>query len=161
MAMTERAPNWDVVAIRAGAGLALVIAVPLWIAASWSADNENYGMTALFTIGALVGFVLGAACAAWLQRLRLPLAHGMVTAVGTYVAVQVIVTGYRLATGGEVNWFGVLFYVTVALGAGLVGGFIGLRLRSVGLVPSSERRDDINAIIHTRNRHDHTPEDER
>lgn len=164
--MTDRAPNWDVVAIRAGAALALVIAVPLWIAASWSTDNENWGLTALFTIGALIGFVLGAACAAWLQRLRLPLAHGMVTAVGTYVAVQVLVTTYRLATGADINWFGVLFYVTVALGAGLVGGFIGLRLRAVGFIPSTERRADIDAILDTRNRlddpaGDHRSEDER
>jgi uncharacterized membrane protein YfcA len=138
----QRIPHWDVSAIRAGGLLALLIAVPLWVASSWSLDQGNWALTALFTLGALVGFVLGAACAAWIQRLGLPLAHGLVTAAGTYVIVQVVVTAYRLGAGITVNWFGVVFYITVAAGAGLIGGFIGMRLRSAGFVPSSERRLD-------------------
>lgn len=142
----RRAPSWDLTAIRAGGLLALVVAVPLWIGASWAQERENWALTAAFTLGALAGFVLGAACAAWIQRLGLPLAHGLVTAIGTYVAVQVVVTVYRLATGGRVNVFGALFYITLAGGAGLIGGFVGLRLRAAGFVPSSQRRLDLDQL---------------
>lgn len=141
-AATRRAPRWDPAAIRAGALVALVIAVPLWIAASWSMDGERWGLTALFTLGALAGFVLGAACAAWVQQLGLPLAHGIVTSVGTYLAVQVVVSAYRIATSSAIDVFGIMFFVTLAALAGVVGGLVGMRMRAAGFVPSTQRRLD-------------------
>lgn len=141
-----RAPTWDTTALRAGALVALVIAVPLWIGASWAADRDQWGLTAVLTLGALLGFVFGAACAAWIQTLQLPLAHGLVTAVGTYVTVQVVVTVYRLAVGNDVNWFSAFFYVTLAAGAGFLGGILGSRLRASGFVPSSQRRLDLEQL---------------
>lgn len=136
--MSER---WDPTAIRAGATLALLFAVPLWFAASWaSTSRESPGLALIFSLGALVAFTIGAACAAWVQQLRLPLAHGLVTAVGTYLAVQLVVSLYRLVNGETINVFNVMFFTTLAAGAGLVGGFLGLRLRTLGIVPSHERR---------------------
>jgi hypothetical protein len=142
MAVSER---WDTTAIRAGAALALLFAVPLWLAASWAATSrDNTGLALVFSLGALVAFMFGAACAAWLQRLRLPLAHGLVTAIGTYLAVQVVVSIYRIVRGDAINWFNVFFFVTLAALAGLLGGLLGQRLRSVGFVPSTERTIDLD-----------------
>jgi hypothetical protein len=142
MAMTAivRGPNWDLSAIRAGGLLALVIAVPLWTAASWAQNAGRSGLTLILTLGALGGFVIGAAAAAWSQRRGLPLAHGLVTAVGTYVLVQAVVSVYRLANGDSIDWFRVVFFVTVAAGAGMIGGFLGLRMRQTGMLPSRERQ---------------------
>ena len=90
-------------------------------------------------LGAVGGFTLGAGCAAWVQRLDLPLSHGLVTAVGTYSAAQMIFIIVRLVSGNTVNWFGAFFNLSVVGGVGLIGGWIGRRLRAKGFVPSFER----------------------
>jgi hypothetical protein len=83
--------------------------------------------------------MFGATAAAWSQRKGLPLAHGLVTSVGTYLLVQLVVSVYRIANGEGIDWFRILFFVTVAAGAGLIGGFLGMRMRQTGMVPSRER----------------------
>lgn len=140
--------KWDTTAIRAGAALALLFAVPLWFAASWASNTRDSPALALvFSLGALVAFTIGAACAAWIQQLRLPLAHGLVTAVGTYVAVQVVVSIYRLARGDTINILNIMFFVTLAAFAGLIGGFLGLRLRTLGFLPSYQRTLDLSGHL--------------
>ena len=84
----------------------------------------------------MIGFVLGAGCAAWVQRRQLPLSHGLATAIGTYVLAQTVFITIRLLRGSDVNWFAALFNLSVVAGAGLIGGFLGQRLRSKGFVPS-------------------------
>ena len=92
--------RWDVDALKAGAGVSLVSAVPFAIAARWAADSRHDDTLALwFSIGALIGFVVGAGCAAWVQRLDLPLSHGLVTAIGTYVAAQAVFITIKLLRG--------------------------------------------------------------
>ncbi len=136
--------RWDWIAIRSGGALALVFAIPLFAAASWaSGARESPGLATVFSFGALVAFMAGAACAAWLQPLRLPLAHGLVTAILTYLAVQVVVTAYRLVVGNTVNWFNIMFFLTLASLAGLIGGAFGQRMRRLGFVPSNELRIDL------------------
>ena len=101
---STRTPNWDASAIRAGALLSLIVAVPLWVAASWAQGAGRSGLTLILTLGALGGFTFGAAGAAWSQRKGLPLAHGLVTSVGTYLLVQLVVSIYRVANGESINW---------------------------------------------------------
>jgi uncharacterized membrane protein YfcA len=88
------------------------------------------------SIGAVLGFVLGAGCAAWVQRKELPLTHGLATAVGTYAVAQTVFIVIKLARGSEVNWFAALFNLSVMAGAGLIGGLLGKRLRDRGFRPS-------------------------
>ena len=69
--------RWDVDALKAGASVSLVFAVPFSIAARWAADSRDDSTLALWlSVGALVGFVIGAGCgvvvgcfAWWLTRL--------------------------------------------------------------------------------------------
>lgn len=132
--------RWDPVALKAGASVALVFAVPFSIAARWAADSRDDSALALFlSLGAVVGFVLGAGCAAWVQRLDLPLSHALVTAIGTYTAAQAVFIVIRLLRGDDVNWFAAFFNLSVVTGAGLVGGLLGKRLRAKGFLPSTER----------------------
>lgn len=129
--------RWDFDAIRAGGMVALVFAVPFSIGARWAADSQDdSGLAVLLSVGALVGFMIGAGCAAWVQRLDLPLSHGLVTALGTYAAAQAVFILIKLVRGGDVNWFGVLFTGSTVAGVGLVGGVLGRRLRNRGLRPS-------------------------
>ena len=91
--------------------VALVFAVPFSIAARWAADSRNDGALALLAL------------ARRRRRLRarrrcarrgcsdatLPLTHGLVTAIGTYVAAQAVFIVVRLVRGDDVNWFAALF----------------------------------------------------
>jgi uncharacterized membrane protein YfcA len=130
--------RWDWDAIRAGASVALVFAVPFSVAARWAADSrDDPGLAVWLSLGAVLGFVLGAGCAAWVQRTGTPLSHGLVTAVGTYLAAQAVFAVVRLARGQDVRWFAIMFNLTVVLGAGLVGGLLGQKLRSRGVMPGS------------------------
>ena len=129
-------PRWDWAAIRAGAAVALVFAVPLAVGARIAADRDDDGVAVALSIGATLGFLVGAGCAAWVQRVGYPLSHGLVTAGGTYLVAQAAFITVRLARGEEVRWFGVAFTLTFVLFAGLLGGLLGQRLRSSGFEPS-------------------------
>ena len=130
--------RWDWDAIRAGALVALVFAVPFSVAARWAADSrDDSTLAVLLSLGAVGGFVLGAGCAAWVQRVDTPLSHGIVTAVGTYLAAQTVFAVIRVARGDDVRWFAIMFNLTVVLVAGLVGGLLGQQLRSRGILPGS------------------------
>ncbi len=131
--------RWDTEALRSGALVSLVFAVPFSIGASWAGAKGNDQLAILLVLGAVAGFTVGSGCAAWVQRCELPLSHALVTAIGTYVAAQAIFIIIRLIGGGDVNWFGALFNLSVIAGAGLLGGMIGRRLRARGLLPSTER----------------------
>lgn len=117
--------------------MSLVFAVPFSIGARWAAESRDDTTLAVWlSLGAVAGFVLGAGCAAWVQRLGLPLTHALVTALGTYLAAQAVFILIRLLRGSEVNWFAVLFNLSVVAGAGLIGGWLGRRLRAKGFRPS-------------------------
>ncbi|MET0458619.1 MAG: hypothetical protein ABW122_02445 [Ilumatobacteraceae bacterium] len=132
--------RWDWDAIRAGGAVALVFAVPFSVAARWAADSrDDSALATWLTIGAVVGFVLGAGCAAWVQRVDAPLSHGLVTAVGTYLLAQAVFVVVRLARGLDVRWFALMFNLTVVLAAGLIGGLLGQKLRSRGVLPGDRR----------------------
>jgi hypothetical protein len=113
-----------------------VFAVPMAIGARVAADADNTGLAIGLSIGATLGFLIGAGCAAWIQQLGLPLSHGLVTAGATYLGAQLIFVAIRLVRGGEVRWFGILFTLAFVLLAGLIGGLLGQRLQSAGLRPS-------------------------
>lgn len=139
MAVTDR---WDLDAIRAGASVSLVFAVPFSIGARIAADDDNTGLATGLVLGAIVGFVLGAGCASWIQRKGTPLSHGMVTAGGTYLAAQAVFIIVRLVRSDTVTWFAVLFNLSFVLVAGVIGGILGQRLQATGFEPSGRRRPE-------------------
>ncbi len=126
--------RWDLDALRAGGLICLVVAVPLTIVAS-VVDSDSGGLNALLFFGALFGFVVGAGCAAWVQRRGTPISHGMVAAAGAYLIAQVVFVAVRLVRGDDVDWFGIFFTLSLVLGAGLVGGVLGRRLIDRGIQP--------------------------
>jgi len=133
----DQGVRWDLQALRAGATVSLVFAVPFSIGASWAANSRDDSTLALWlSVGAVVGFVLGAGCAAFAQQLDLPLSHGLATAIGTYGTAQAVFIVIRLARGVDVNWFAAFFNLSVVAGAGILGGMLGGRLRDKGFRPS-------------------------
>ncbi|CAN5642531.1 hypothetical protein BH24ACT5_BH24ACT5_02000 [soil metagenome] len=134
--------KWDGDALRAGAMVALVFAVPLSIGARLAADNDHPGVATILVIGALIGFVIGAGSAAWAQRTNTPLSHGIVTAASTYLVAQAVFVVVRVVRGDDVRWFSIVFNLMAVVGAGLIGGLLGQRLRASGITPRSVRRPD-------------------
>ena len=133
----DQGVRWDYQALKAGALVSLVFAVPLSIGASWAADSRDNSTLALwFSVGAVLGFVLGAGCAAFAQQRDLPLSHGLATALATYSVAQAVFITVRLARGEDVNWFAAFFNLSVISGAGMLGGLLGGRLRDKGFRPS-------------------------
>ena len=126
--------RWDVDAIRAGALICLVLAIPFTLL-----GLVSDGARVISFFGAVIGFIVGSGSAAWAQRSGTPLSHALVTAIGTYVAAQAVFVVLRLVTGREVNWFGVFFTLSIVSFAGIVGGFLGSWMQSKGFVPSSRR----------------------
>jgi len=98
--------RWDVPAMRSGAAVCLVFAVPFSIGARLAADHDNSSLAVLLSLGAVAGFLIGAGCAAWLQRRRTPLSHGIVTAGVTYLAAQAVFVAVRLARSQPVGRVG-------------------------------------------------------
>ena len=62
-----------------------------------------YALLIWLVIGAVIGFVIGAGCAAWVQTRDLPISHGMVTAIATYTLAQAVFIAVRLARGADVR----------------------------------------------------------
>ncbi|MEL0283928.1 MAG: hypothetical protein VW964_05120, partial [Ilumatobacter sp.] len=126
---------------RAGASVSLVFAVPAAVIARLVADSAGPGIIPLLYLVFIGGFIVGGGCAAWVQRVGMPLMHGLVAAGATYAAAQAVLIVVELLTGDSVDWFNVIFQLTVVLGAGLIGGFLGGRLRARGMIPSQERAE--------------------
>ncbi len=130
--------RWDVDALRAGASVCVTLAVPFRILAA-VVGSDSGGLNAPFFVLFVTFFVIGAGCAAWVQRTATPLSHALVTAIGTYLVVEVAFVVVRLARGTDIPWFAIFFTLSVISAAGLVGGFLGSRLQASGFVPSSRR----------------------
>ena len=128
------AKRWDVDALRSGALICLVVAVPFTLL-----GLVSDGARVISFFGAVIGFIIGSGSAAWAQRCGTPLSHALVTAIGTYVVAQTVFVILRLATDRTVNWFGVFFTLSIVSFAGIVGGFLGSRMQAKGFVPSSRR----------------------
>jgi hypothetical protein len=125
-------------ALRHGAAVALVLALPFAIgAAAVNGNDESSPWVAVLWLAALGGFVLGAGIAAWVQATGYPISHGIVCAAGTYLAAQGAFTVVRLVRGEQVSWLGLFFTLTMVTIAGMVGGAIGGALRRRGIVPGA------------------------
>ena len=132
--------NLDWNALRAGGSVALVFAVPFSVAAHIVGDSHKHtGLASVLTLAALIGFVLGAGVAAWVQQLRLPLKHGIICAVGTYIAAQAVFIIVRAVRGNEIRWLADLFTLTAVAVAGLIGGGLGSALQRRGMFPSASK----------------------
>jgi hypothetical protein len=137
----ERRPapdaRWDPVAIKQGAITCLAFAVPFTLIARIVLDeNDASGWAAVLGLASFVGFVVGGGVSAWIQRCGTPLSHGVVTSAGVFIVAQFAFSVVRLLRGDGVNLGRILVSLTLTVGAGLVGGFLGSYLQRQGVRPS-------------------------
>jgi hypothetical protein len=124
-------------ALREGAVVAAVVAVPAGVVGRVLSDRPNQpDWLWLLVVLVLAGLVAGAAVAASRQDRGFPLTHGVVTAVGVFVAVQAVGILIRLLRGDSISWSRVTSSLLLSFMAGLVGGLLG----SVLLAQRAARR---------------------
>ncbi len=135
--VTVRGVQLDAEALKSGASVAALTAVPCGIIGRIVLDDSSRSSwVSLFAFLVLVGLVLGAGVAAWRQSLDAPLTHGIVTAMGVFVVVQLVGIARHLVTGTATRWGVVLSSLLLSLIAGTVGGLLGSFLRRNGAVSS-------------------------
>ena len=138
MAVTDPpGSRWDRAALRSGVGACIMLAVPLQVLALIAGSDSGWSLP--LRLGALVGFFLGAGVAAWAQQRGFPLAHGLVTAIGSFAVVQ---TGFivgRAIAGDDLRMWSAVANLAPVVGVGLLGGFLGQALQRRGVVPGMRR----------------------
>jgi hypothetical protein len=123
-------------ALYEGGSVAAMIAVPAGILGKVLADaDQDLGWLWILVLVVLVGLVLGAGVAAWRQQRGLPLAHGIITAVGVFVIVQAIAVVVQLISGDSISWARIASSLLLSVMAGTVGGVLGSLLLSRGVLP--------------------------
>jgi predicted permease len=129
--------KWDREAIKQGGVVCLTFAVPFSVIARVVIDDDSAsGWSAVLALASFLGFVLGAGVAAWRQQRGTPLSHGIVTATGVFAVAQLVFSVLRLARGDSVNLGRILVSLTLTVGAGLLGGYLGSYLQRQGARPS-------------------------
>lgn len=129
--------KFDRQALREGASVTLLFAVPPTLVARFILDNrdDSSGWAPLLSLIAVFGFVLGSGVAAWRQTARRPMTHAVAAGAGVFVAVQVVFLMVRIATGGEVRVMRILTSFSLALVASVIGGLLGNFLQKNGVRP--------------------------
>ena len=124
-------------ALRAGASVTLLFAVPPTLVARFVLDNndDTSGWAPLLSLIAVLGFVLGSGVAAWRQQSRRPMTHAVIAGAGVFVAAQAVFLMVRVATGGDVRVMRILTSFSLALVASVIGGLLGNFLQKNGIRP--------------------------
>ena len=128
--------RFDRRALWSGASTAAMIAVPVQVIARLVVDeNQRSGWSVVLTLLILGGLVLGAGVAAWHQQRNTPLSHGVVTAGGVFIAVQLVFSVVKVIQGDTIAWGRIVVSLGLSLVAGICGGMLGSVLLRRGLQP--------------------------
>jgi hypothetical protein len=132
----EGSGRWDLLALREGASVAVLCAVPFTVIARLAFDDDDKsGWASVLALATFAGFVLGAGVAGWRQQRGTPLLHGVTTAVGVFVGVQIVFAALKLLRGDSVNAGRIAVSLSLAALAGLIGGMLGSFLQRQGMAP--------------------------
>ena len=131
-----RSRRFDRSALRDGVSVAAFLAVPIQIVARVAVDeNHRSGWSSLVTVLILGALILGAGVAAWRQTCGTPLSHGIVTAAGTFIAIQTVFTVIKAVQGSHIFWGRIMISLGLSLVAGVIGGFLGSAMIRSGAQP--------------------------
>lgn len=129
--------KYDHLALKQGASVTLLFAVPPTLVARFIIDNSDSssGWAPLLSLLAIFGFILGSGVAAWHQTVGRPLVHGLIAGTGVFVAVQALFLILRATTGGEVRIGRIATAFSLSLVASSIGGVLGSFLQNSGTKP--------------------------
>ncbi len=131
------APRLDTQALRDGAVVTLMFALPPTLVARFILDNgsEPSGWAPLLSLIAVGGFVLGSGVAAWREQVRRPMTHAVLAGAGVFIVAQAVFLVVRVATNGEVRVMRILTSFSLSLVASVIGGLLGNFLQKNGPSP--------------------------
>jgi hypothetical protein len=131
--------RWDFEAIKAGASVAVLLAVPPSLIARFMIDDTNSenGWAPLLSLIAIFGFVIGSGQTAWRQSKGTPILHGMLTSTGVFVAAQSVFAIIKIALGDDLRLMRIATSFSLAMFAGLIGGLLGYYLQRNGPAPKA------------------------
>jgi len=128
--------RFDLVAIRRGAGVAAMFALPIQVIARIAVDEDRRsGWTSVITLAILASLVLGSGVAAWHQRRNSPLSHGVVTSASVFIALQIVFSIVKVLQGDSIAWGRIIVSLGLSLVAGVCGGLLGSTLLRRGMEP--------------------------
>lgn len=134
MAISER---WDIEALKAGASVAFLLAVPPTLIARFVIEDTGAtsGWAPLLSLIAISGFIIGAGQSAWRQTKGTPLLHGMVTTTGVFMVTQSVFALIKISLGDDIRIGRILTSLSLAIVAGVIGGLLGSFLKHSGPAP--------------------------
>lgn len=117
-------------AVRSGAAVCLVVAVPAAVAQAVLADGEGGERSnwVYLTLLAIVVAYLAGGAAAGRKATAAPMINGAAAAVAAFAAVQLVAGVIRLVGGDGINPLALVFNVLLAASIGTVGAGIGAHL---------------------------------
>jgi hypothetical protein len=121
-------------AVTIGAGVTVLVAVPLAIAGRIAA-GEGSGLVALFFVGVLGAFVVGGYVAARVAG-SAPYSNSAVAAALGWLVLQAVSLFLMLRRGETVNPVVIVANGLAAYSCGLIGGLVASRLPARGAEPS-------------------------
>ncbi|MSO59516.1 MAG: hypothetical protein EXQ63_04235 [Ilumatobacteraceae bacterium] len=115
-------------ALKAGASVTLMLAVPPTLIARFVLDTQNNssGWAPFLTLIAVAGFVIGAGVAAQQQTRLTPLLHGVTASTGSFLVVQAALVLAKLLLRSDIRFGRMLTSLTVSLVASVVGSLLGM-----------------------------------
>jgi len=128
-------PRLDTQALREGASVTLLFAVPPTLVARFVLDNDSgsSGWAPLMSVIAVFGFIVGSGVAAWREQVRRPMTHAVLAGAGVFVVAQAVFLLVRVATNGDVRVMRILTSFSLSLVACVIGGLLGNFLQKNGV----------------------------
>ena len=128
-------PRLDTQALREGASVTLLFAVPPTLVARFVLDNDSgsNGWAPLMSVIAVFGFIVGSGVAAWREQVRRPMTHAVLAGAGVFVVAQAVFLVVRVATNGDVRVMRILTSFSLSLVASVIGGLLGNFLQKNGV----------------------------
>jgi hypothetical protein len=128
-------PRLDTQALREGASVTLLFAVPPTLVARFVLDNDSgsSGWAPLMSVIAVFGFIVGSGVAAWREQVRRPMTHAVLAGAGVFVVAQAVFLVVRVATNGDVRVMRILTSFSLSLVASVIGGLLGNFLQKNGV----------------------------
>jgi putative membrane protein (TIGR04086 family) len=133
----NRPLDLDSRAVLDGALVAAMIAIPVQVLARLTLDEDTRsGWASFLAFVIIAGLILGAGVAAWRQERGTPLTHGIITALGVFVAVQVVGIVVNAVQGDPIRWGRIATSFALSMVAGILGGMLGSFLLRRGVRPT-------------------------
>jgi len=129
--------RFDIAALKKGASVTALFAVPPTLIARFFLDDKSYvtSWSVFLSLLSIFGFILGSGVAAWHQSEGRPMLHAMTAGVGVFIVIQSLFLVVRVLLNGDIRIGRIATSLALALFASVIGGALGSFLQHSGAKP--------------------------